>query len=236
MLLCIKAEGSIMRVLLIEDDRRVADAIAKNLRAESFAVDIARDGESGEETAQINDYDVIVLDLMLPGQDGWATCKNLRRKALMTPILMLTALDDVGDKIRGLDSGADDYLTKPFHFGELLARIRSLVRRHSTVRSTEVERYGLRLDLNSHKAFRKGQEISLTAKEFALLELFMLNPERILSRREISEHLWDMNFDPKSNVIESFIRFLRQKIDRGFDRPLIHTVRGAGYLFSDSAP
>ncbi len=223
-----------MRVLLIEDDRHVADAVAKNLRAEAFAVDIAPDGESGEELAKINDYDVIVLDLMLPGQDGWTTCGNLRKDGVLVPILMLTALDEIDDKIRGLDSGADDYLTKPFHFGELLARIRSLVRRHSTVRSTTIERYGLRLDLNTHKAFREGREISLTAKEFALLELFMLNPERILSRQEISEHLWDMNFDPRSNVIESFVRFLRQKVDRGFDRPLIHTLRGAGYMFSDT--
>ena len=222
-----------MRVLIVEDDRRVADAITKNLRAEAFAVDIARDGESGEELAKINDYDVIVLDLMLPGQNGWTTCKNLRRDGVLVPILMLTALDDVDDKIRGLDSGADDYLTKPFHFGELLARIRSLIRRHSTVRSTTVERYGLKLDLNTHKAYREDREISLTATEFSLLELFMLNPERILSRQEISEHLWDMNFDPRSNVIESFVRFLRQKVDRDFDKPLIHTVRGAGYIFSE---
>jgi two-component system copper resistance phosphate regulon response regulator CusR len=225
-----------MRVLMIEDDRKVAAAVAKNLRAESYAVDVAGDGESGEEMAKINDYDVIVLDLMLPGQDGWATCKNLRKDGVLAPILMLTALDDVDDKIRGLDSGADDYLTKPFHFGELLARIRSLVRRHSTVRSSVIEHFGLRLDLNTHKAFRETREIVLTAKEFALLELFMLNPGRILSRQEISEHLWDMNFDPRSNVIESFVRFLRQKVDRGFERPLIHTLRGAGYMFSDVAP
>ena len=225
-----------MRVLLIEDDRSVADAVAKNLRAEAFAVDIAADGETGEELARINDYDVIVLDLMLPGQDGWQTCENLRRASVMVPIIMLTALDDVNDKVRGLDSGADDYLTKPFHFSELLARLRSLVRRHTTVRTTEIERFGLKLDLGTHKACREGQEISLTAKEFALLELFMLHPNRILSRQEISEHLWDMNFDPRSNVIESFVRFLRKKIDRDFDRPLIHTARGAGYVFSDETP
>ncbi len=225
-----------MRVLIIEDEKHVAEGIAKNLKAEAFAVDIARDGESGEEMAKINDYDVIVLDLMLPGQDGWTTCGNLRRDGVLVPILMLTALDDVDDKIRGLDSGADDYLTKPFHFGELLARIRSLIRRHTEVRSTEMEQYGLRLDLKTHKAYREGREITLTSKEFALLELFLLHPNRILSRQEISEHLWDMNFDPQSNVIESFVRFLRQKIDRGFEKPLIHTVRGAGYIFSDTAP
>jgi DNA-binding response OmpR family regulator len=224
-----------MRVLLVEDEKHVAEAIAKNLKAEAFAVDIARDGETGEELAKINDYDVIVLDLMLPEQDGWTTCDHLRRDRIMVPILMLTALDDVNDKVRGLDSGADDYLTKPFHFSELLARIRSLIRRHSTVRSTDIERFGLRLDLKTHKAYREGQEISLSAKEFALLELFMLHPNRILSRQEISEHLWDMNFDPRSNVIESFVRFLRKKIDYGFDSPLIHTARGVGYMFSDKA-
>ena len=224
-----------MRILLIEDDRRIGESVAKSLRSESFAVDIARDGETGEELAKVNDYDVIVLDLMLPGQDGWTTCRNLRTDGVLVPVLMLTALDDVADKIRGLDYGADDYLTKPFHFGELLARLRSLIRRHTTVRITTIECYGLRLDLNTHKAFRDKQEISLTAREFALLELFMLNPERILTRQEISEHLWDMNFDPKSNVIESFVRFLRQKVDRGFERPLIHTARGVGYKFSNES-
>jgi DNA-binding response OmpR family regulator len=225
-----------MRILLIEDDRKVAAAVSKNLKAESFAVDIADDGLKGEEFASLGEYDVIILDVMLPAQDGWTTCANLRRDKIMTPILMLTALGDVTDKIRGLDTGADDYLTKPFHFGELLARIRSLARRKSEVRTTLVEKFGLRLDINTHKAYREGQEIKLTAKEFALLELFMLNAGRILSRETISEHLWDMNFEPRSNVIESFVKFLRQKIDRDFERPLIHTVRGVGYTFSDQQP
>jgi len=198
-----------MRILLIEDDKKIANALSKNLKAESFAVDVASDGATGEELAKINDYDVIILDIMLPGQDGWTTCNNLRRDKILTPILMLTALGDVSDKIRGLDSGADDYLAKPFHFGELLARIRSLIRHHSDVRSTTIERFGVLLNLDTHKAIRDGKEISLTSKEFALLELFMLNPNRILTRQAISEHLWDMNFDPRSNVIESFIRFLR---------------------------
>ncbi len=223
-----------MRILLIEDDKRAASAIAKNLRAEGYAVDIAADGIAGEELAKINDNDLIILDLMLPKQDGWTTCAHLRRDKILTPILMLTALDDVTDRIRGLDSGADDYLPKPFHFGELLARIRSLTRRQSDVRSTVIEKYGLRLDLGTHKAYRDGTEITLTTKEFSLLELFMMNDGRILSREAISEHLWDMNFEPRSNVIEAFVKFLRQKIDKGFDRPLIHTVRGAGYIFSDS--
>jgi two-component system copper resistance phosphate regulon response regulator CusR len=222
-----------MRILVIEDDRKIAAALKKGLKGEGFAVDVAADGAIGEELAQTNDYDVIILDIMLPKQDGWETCKNLRKMANMTPILMLTALDDVSDRIRGLNEGADDYLAKPFHFGELLARIRSLIRRHTRVRSTIVEKFGLVLDLDTHKVNREGREISLTGKEFALLELFMMHAGKILSRQVISEHLWDMNFDPKSNVIESFVKYLRQKIDKGFSKQLIHTIRGAGYIFSD---
>jgi DNA-binding response OmpR family regulator len=225
-----------MRVLLIEDDRKVSASIVKNLKAEGFAVDAAPDGRKGEELAQVNEYDVVLLDILLPYQDGWTTCRNLRRAGVLTPILMLTALDDVDDKIRGLDSGADDYLAKPFHIGELLARIRSLTRRRTEIRTSIIEKYDVRLDTASHKAYRKKKEISLSAKEFALLELFMMNPERIISRTMIIEHLWDMNFDPRSNVIESFIRFLRQKIDKGFSKKLLHTIRGAGYMFSNKTP
>jgi DNA-binding response OmpR family regulator len=225
-----------MRILLIEDDRQAADAIARSLRAEGYAVDIAPDGLIGEEFAKVNDNDLIILDLMLPNQDGWTTCAHLRRDKVLTPILMLTALDDVSDRIRGLDSGADDYLSKPFHIGELLARIRSLTRRKTEVRCAVIEKYGLRLDLGTHRAFRDGREISLTSKEFSLLELLMMNADRIVSRETISEHLWDMNFEPRSNVIESFVKYLRQKIDRDFARPLIHTVRGSGYIFSEREP
>ncbi len=223
-----------MRVLLIEDDKKIVSALSKGLKGESFAVDSANDGLKGEELAKINNYDIIILDLMLPVQNGWQTCENLRRAKIATPILMLTALDDVDDKIKGLDTGADDYLPKPFHFGELLARIRSLTRRRSEIKTTSIELFGLKLDQNTHKASREGKDISLTSKEFALLELFMMNADKILSRSEISEHLWDMNFDPRSNVIDSFVKYLRQKIDKEFDKPLIHTVRGAGYIFSEN--
>lgn len=222
-----------MRLLLIEDNQKISAAIAKGLRAEGYAVDIAGDGLEGEELSQINDYDVVILDIMLPKQDGWETCSRLRQAKNLTPILMLTALGEVDDRIRGLDEGADDYLVKPFHFGELLARIRALIRRNSDVRSVTIEKFGVMLDQSTHKVFREDQEISLTAKEFALLELFMMHTGKILSRQVISEHLWDMNFDPKSNVIESFIKFLRQKIDKDFEKPLIHTVRGVGYKFTD---
>ncbi len=225
-----------MRILLIEDDIQAAASIAKSLRAEGYAVDIAHDGTTGEEFARINENDLIILDVMMPVQDGIVTCANLRRARVQTPILMLTALDGVDDRIRGLDVGADDYLPKPFHFGELLARIRSLTRRRTDVRTATIEKYGLCLDLNTHRASRDGQEITLTSKEFSLLELFMMHPDRIVSREMISEHLWDMNFEPRSNVIESFVKFLRQKVDRGFSRVLIHTVRGAGYMFSEREP
>ena len=225
-----------MRVLLIEDDPRIAASISRWLRTESYAVDVAADGRTGEELGKTSDYDLIILDIMLPRQDGWTTCTHLRADGVLTPILILTALGDVSDRIRGLDQGADDYLAKPFHSGELLARVRSLVRRRTEVRSSVVEKFGIRLDLRTHRAEREGREVLLTAKEFALLELFMVNPGRILNRTVISEHLWDMNFDPQSNVIESFVKFLRKKIDRGFSTPLIHTVRGSGYIFSKEKP
>ncbi len=225
-----------MRILLIEDSKKAANVIARGLRSEGYAVDIASDGLAGEELAKVNENDIIILDVMLPRQDGWITCANLRKQGILTPILMLTALSDVENKIRGLDCGADDYLPKPFHLGELLARIRSLTRRKTDVRGSIIEKFGLKLDLNTHKVTREGKEISLTSKEFSLLELFMMNAGRILSRETISEHIWDMNFEPQSNVIESFIKFLRQKIDKDFDHPLLHTVRGSGYIFSDKAP
>jgi DNA-binding response OmpR family regulator len=223
-----------MKILIVEDQKKIADTISEKLKREGFAVDCAGDGVTGEELAQINDYDAIILDILIPKQDGWDTCRNLRDADVLTPILMLTALEETADKIKGLNEGADDYLAKPFHLEELVARIRSLIRRNTIVRSSSIELYGLYLNLDQQKAFRDGKEIVLTAKEFALLELFMHHPKRILNREFISEHLWDMNFDPKSNVIESFIKFLRKKIDKDFDVQLIHTVRGSGYIFSDS--
>jgi DNA-binding response OmpR family regulator len=222
-----------MRILLIEDDKKISAALSKGLKVEGYAVDTALDGISGEQLAEINNYDLIILDIMLPKQDGLQTCQNLRQKKILTPIIMLTALDDVSDKIKGLDLGADDYLAKPFHFGELLARMRSLLRRGLEIKTALLENFGVKLDLSTHTAYRDGNTIQLSAKEFALLELFMMSPNKILSRETISEHLWDMNFDPRSNVIESFVKFLRQKIDKDFDKPLIHTVRGSGYIFTD---
>jgi len=223
-----------MRILLIEDDPKLSASLAKHLRAERYSVDIAPDGKKGEELACVNQYDAIILDVMLPLQDGWVTCANIRREKIITPLLMLTALDDVEDKIRGLDTGADDYLPKPFHIRELLARIRSLTRRTTDVRTAAIEQFGIRLDTRTHCAHRAGKEIVLTTKEYALLELFMLHPNKILSREMISEHVWDMNYEPRSNIIDSFIRLLRQKIDIENIPSLIQTVRGSGYIFSDT--
>ena len=222
-----------MRILIIEDEIKIAKSIEKRLKEKGYAVDITTDGITGEEFALTNEYDAIILDIMLPGQDGWTVCKNLRSQNNLTPVLMLTAFDETEDKIKGLDGGADDYVAKPFNFAELLARLRSLIRRNSFVRSTKIEKYGIVLDQNKKTAYRNDVEIVLSAKEFSILELFMMNPDKILSRQYISEHVWDMNFDPKSNVIESFIKFLRKKIDKDFEVPLIHTIRGSGYMFSE---
>ncbi len=206
-----------MRILLVEDDTRIAHSIARWLRSESYAVDLARDGKEGEELALSNDYDLIILDIMLPRQDGWTTCAHLRREEAGTPILFLSALGDVDDRIRGLDQGGDDYLVRPFHSGELLARVRALVRRQTDVRASVVERYGLRLDLTTHKATREGKEVLLTAKEYALLELFMMNPGTILNRSVISEHLWEMNFHPQSNVGESWTRPMKPGVSAKYE-------------------
>jgi len=221
-----------MRILIIEDDPKLSASLAKHLRAERYAVDIAADGKKGEELARVNDYDVIVLDIMLPLQDGWTVCAHLRAARVAVPILMLTALDDVDDKIRGLDAGADDYLPKPFHAGELLARIRALSRRSSDARSSVVEGGGLKLDTAARRLWQGPKELSLSAKEFSLLEFLMMHPGKVLSRQTISEHVWDMNYEPRSNIIESFIRLLRRKIDRSGQPSLITTVRGFGYTFS----
>jgi heavy metal response regulator len=222
-----------MRILVVEDDRNIAEALRRGLIEQHYSVDLAGDGKEGAYLARVNEYDAIILDVMLPGISGWDVCRQLREEKLSIPILMLTALDSVEDKIRGLDTGADDYLVKPFHFGELLARIRSLVRRQSDQRTSEIRIGDLVLDTASRSVMRNSIPISLTAKEFALLEYFVMNRGKVLTRQMISEHVWDMNFDPQSNVIDSFVRFLRQKIDKGFDRPLIHTVRGAGYKCTD---
>jgi two-component system copper resistance phosphate regulon response regulator CusR len=221
-----------MRLLLVEDEPRVARFLAKGLREQSYAVDLAGDGEQALYQARENDYDLMILDVMLPLKDGYAVCKEVRARGFRHPILMLTARDAVDDRVAGLDSGADDYLTKPFDFKELLARIRALLRRPREIRPEVMRAGDLVLNTGNHTAMRRGRAISLTAKEYALLEFLMQRPNRIVNREQIAQHVWDENFDPFSNVIDVYVRRLRAKIEEGADRPLIHTRRGEGYLFS----
>ncbi len=221
-----------MRILLVEDESRVAAFIAKGLREQSYAVDIAADGEQALYQASVTPYDLVVLDVMLPVKDGYAVCRELRSGGFRAPILMLTARDAVDDRVTGLDCGADDYLTKPFDFKELLARLRALARRSAEPRPAVLRSGDLMLDTASHTALRSGKPISLTAKEYALLEYMVLNQDRVVGREQIAEHVWDEHFDPFSNVIDVYIKRLRAKIDAGFNRPLIHTRRGEGYMLS----
>jgi DNA-binding response OmpR family regulator len=220
-----------MRVLVIEDNPKMAAAIQKGLREHGFAVDVSNTGFEGEELAASGSHDVILLDLMLPDRDGVDVCRNLRRRGIDVKIIMLTALGATQDKIQGLDAGADDYLVKPFEFEELLARIRALLRRGDASESRHLRCDDLELDLYTRVAKRADRSIDLSNKEFALLEYFMRNPNRVLSRTQIGEKVWDMAFEPSSNVVDVYVSSLRKKIDRGFDRSLIHTIKGVGYRF-----
>jgi two-component system copper resistance phosphate regulon response regulator CusR len=218
-----------MRVLLAEDDARIARFVAKGLREQSYAVDIAADGEAALYQAEINTYDIFILDVMIPVSDGFTVCRKLREAGNRNPILMLTARDAVEDRISGLDSGADDYLTKPFSFLELLARLRALLRRPHELRTPGIQVDDLVLDTRSQGVTRSGSPIVVTAKEYALLEYLARNAGRIIGREEIAEHVWDDTFDPFSNLIEVYVNRLRKKIDRPGSVPLLHTKRGAGY-------
>ena len=220
-----------MRVLVIEDNPKMAEGIARGLREHGFTVDISNSGFDGEELAAVEPFDAIVLDLMLPDRDGMDICRNLRRREIATPILMLTALATTHDKVDGLDAGADDYLTKPFEFEELLARLRALTRRGEAKEGRNLKFHDLELDIDRRVAVRQGHKISLSNKEFGLLYYLMQNPERVLSRTLIVEKVWDMNYEPNSNVIDVYVSALRKKIDRDFDDALIHTVIGSGYRF-----
>jgi len=219
----------------VEDESRVAGFIARGLREQSYAVDIAPDGEQAVYLAAVNSYDLVILDVMLPVKDGYAVCRELRSAGLRTPILMLTARDAVDDRVAGLDSGADDYLVKPFDFKELLARLRALLRRSATLRPPVACVADLVLNTGSHRVERAGKAVPLTAREYALLEFLVLNQGRVVGREEIAQHVWDESFDPFSNVIDVYIRRLRGKLDAGFSPRLIHTLRGAGYLLSAEA-
>jgi len=215
------------------DDRSLQRTLIKLFKTQNFAVDATGSGERAVFLAKTNDYDVIVLDLMLPDIDGFEVCKQIRDEKLPTPILMLTALDDVENRIRGLDTGADDYLPKPFHAGELLARARALARRTMDDKTSVIKVHDIELDIAARKVYRNGEDLGLSGKELALLEYLIVNRDKIVSRAEIAEHVWDMNFDPQSNVIDSFIKLLRKKIEAESGRKIIRTVRGIGYTISD---
>ncbi len=223
-----------MRLLLVEDEARVARFIARGLREQAYAVDLATNGDDALYQAAINTYDAIILDVMIPQKDGFAVCRELRAEGSRVPVLMLTARDAVEDRITGLDTGADDYLTKPFEFGELLARLRALLRRGGELRATIINVADLTIDTRGQQARRAGRLINLTTKEYALLEYLVRNAGRVVGREEIAEHVWDETFDPFSNLIEVYINRLRHKIDEPFDAPLIHTRRGAGYVLQTS--
>lgn len=219
-----------MRILVIEDEKKVAEFICSGLAEEGYAADIAHDGDDGYFLATTNEYDAILLDLMLPKMDGVTLCTQLRSENVLTPIIMLTAKDEVKDKVKGLDAGADDYLTKPFAFEELLARIRSLLRKKYQHQGMKYQVDDLILDAVTHTVTRSGKVIELSVKEYALLEYLMRNTGSVVTRVMIAEHVWDINFDTFTNVIDVYISYLRNKIDKGRAVKLIHTVRGRGYV------
>jgi len=224
-----------MRLLLVEDDARIARFVAKGLREQAYAVDVSATGEDALYQAAVNAYDLVILDVMIPAPDGFAVCRELRKSGQRMPILMLTARDAVEDRIAGLDHGADDYLTKPFEFRELLARLRALLRRSGELRSEKITIADLVLDTGAQTAKRAGRNITLTAKEYALLEYLARNVGRVVRRAEIAEHVWDETFDPFSNLIEVYINRLRRKIDEDAPKPLLQTRRGVGYVLGTAA-
>jgi two-component system OmpR family response regulator len=228
-----RAQCETVRVLIVEDQPKLAALLARGLREEGHAADVAGRGEDALWMAPAAQYDAIVLDIMLPGIDGLETCRELRRQQVWTPVLMLTARDAVGDRVTGLDAGADDYLTKPFSFDELLARLRALTRRVPAERPVTVEVGDLRLDPAAHRAWRGETELDLSAKEFALLELLMRRPGNVLTRGQLLEGAWDMSYERRSNVVDVYIRYLREKIDRPFGSDTIETVRGVGYRLKE---
>ena len=218
-----------MRILVVDDDRRLCAIIKRGLLEEAYAVDLAYDGEEGEYLAEVNPYDLIILDIMLPNKDGIEVCHELRAKKINTPILMLTAKDTVEDRVTGLDTGADDYLVKPFAFSELLARVRALLRREGISKSPELRVRDLTLNTLTRQVWRGQRPIELTTKEYVILEYIMRHPNVVVTRTMIEEHAWDYDFDSLSNLVDVYIRRLRRKIDNEREDSLIQTVRGAGY-------
>lgn len=221
-----------MRVLLVEDEPGIAQFISQGLNEAGYATDVATDGEEGLDYALAAEYDIIILDIMLPKIDGLQLLRKLRTQSLKTPVLLLTARDAVEDRVRGLDAGADDYLSKPFALSELLARLRALLRRPPMQQDTVLQVGDLEMDVSTREVRRAGKSINLSPREFTLLEYFMRHPRQVLTRSQITEHTRNFDFYENSNVIDVYIGYLRRKIDHGFDRPLLHTVRGVGYCLS----
>lgn len=220
-----------MRILLVEDEKKVASFIQRGLEEERYQVDVAHDGRTGASMAITEPYDAIILDIQLPGMDGLEVLRHVRDHSIAAPVLMLTVRDTIEDKVKALDSGSDDYLTKPFAFAELLARLRALLRRGQHRNGEDrIEAFGVCLDLRTHQVTREGQVIELTGKEYALLELFMRHPNQVLTRTMIAEQIWGYNFDSFTNVIDVYVNYLRKKLDQNYAEKLIHTVRGVGYV------
>jgi two-component system, OmpR family, response regulator len=218
-----------MRVLLVEDDVKLAGALRRGLQREGYALDVAATGDEALRQVDVYDYDAVVLDVMLPGIDGFTVCDELRRRELRMPVLMLTARDSVSDRIKGLDAGADDYLVKPFDFGELLARLRAVLRRGPSERPSVIKVGDLRIDPAAHLVAREGRQVELTAREFAVLEFLASNAGKVVSRTALLEHVWDENYYGSTNVVDVYVGYLRKKLERPFDRRLIRTVRGVGF-------
>jgi len=222
-----------MRILVVEDEKKIASFIERGLKEQHYTVDVAHDGERGGFLADVNDYDLIILDIMLPQVDGLSLCREIRKKKSEVPVLMLTAKDKVKDKVRGLKDGADDYLTKPFAFEELLARVGALLRRKSAGKTNTLTVGDLELDRLKRTVKRAHKEITLTSKEYALLEYLMLNVNGVVTRTMLSEHVWNEDFDSFTNVVDVYINHLRNKIDKGSKKPLIQSIRGTGYILKE---